>query len=159
MPRQAAIQNIREATHDNDAAFGARGRAGARHFEHRTADNEEAAVNQAIENLRKAMVDADKDKLAQLVSDQLSYGHSSGVLETKAQYIDVIASKKTIYQSINLLEPWSARGANAIVRRHLHGRARGRRKTRTGARGCPQVWQKQAGRLKLLARQAFRLPS
>ena len=37
---------------------------------------EEAAVNQAIEALRKAMLDADKAKLEELVADQLSYGHS-----------------------------------------------------------------------------------
>ena len=37
-----------------------------------------AAVNQAVEALRKAMVDADKASLEGLVADQLSYGHSGG---------------------------------------------------------------------------------
>ena len=44
---------------------------------------EEAAVNQAIEALRKAMVDADKARLEELVADQLSYGHSAGMLGAK----------------------------------------------------------------------------
>ena len=113
-----------------------------------SADNEEAAVNQAIENLRKAMVDADKDKLAELVSDQLSYGHSSGVLETKAQYIDVIASKKTIYKSINLLEPSvTVAGPNAIARHIFTAETEAGGKPGSARVGVLQVWQKQAWRL------------
>ncbi|MGB9367354.1 MAG: nuclear transport factor 2 family protein [Xanthobacteraceae bacterium] len=124
------------------------------------ADNEEAAVNQAIENLRKAMLEADKDKLAALVSDQLSYGHSSGVLESKAQYIDVIASKKTIYKSINLLEPSvTVAGPNAIARHIFTAETESGGKPGTARVGALQVWQKQADGWKLLARQAFRLPS
>lgn len=124
------------------------------------ADNEEAAVNQAIENLRKAMVDADKDKLAELVSDQLSYGHSSGVLESKAQYIDVIASKKTIYKSITLSEASVAvSGPNAIARHIFSAETEAGGNPGTARVGVLQVWQKQAGGWKLLARQAFRLPS
>ena len=55
---------------------------------------EEAAVNAAIEALTKAMVGADKAQLEELVADQLSYGHSGGVIETKAQFVDVIVSKR-----------------------------------------------------------------
>ena len=124
------------------------------------ADNEEAAVNQAIENLRKAMVDADKDKLAELVSDQLSYGHSSGVLETKAQYIDVIASKKTIYKTITLTEPSVAVvGSNAVARHIFDAETEADGKPGSAKVGVLQVWSKADGGWKLLARQAFRLPS
>ena len=97
------------------------------------ADNEEAAVNQAIK-ISKAMVDADKDKFAELVSDQLSYGHSSGVLETKAQYIDVIASKKTIYRSMNLLEPSVTVSGPDAIARHIFTAEPSPRKARHGAR-------------------------
>src|ERR1700730_7286528 len=45
--------------------------------------NEEAAVLQAVEALTKAMLDADRARLEELVADQLSYGHSSGVIQTK----------------------------------------------------------------------------
>ena len=40
--------------------------------------NEEGAVLQAVDSLTKAMLDADRAKLEELVADQLSYGHSSG---------------------------------------------------------------------------------
>jgi ketosteroid isomerase-like protein len=124
------------------------------------ADNEEAAVNQAIENLRKAMVAADKAKLEELVSDQLSYGHSSGVLESKAQYIDVIVSKKTIYKSISLQEPSvTVAGPNAIARHIFVAETEANGQPGNARVGVLQVWQKQGANWKLLARQAFRLPS
>jgi len=45
---------------------------------------DEAAVAKAVADLTKAMLAADKAQLEALVADQLSYGHSSGKLETKA---------------------------------------------------------------------------
>ena len=121
---------------------------------------EEAAVNAAVEALRQAMVSADKAKLEAIVSDQLSYGHSSGVVETKAQFVSVVAGKKTIYKSINLLEPGTTVVGNSAIVRHVFTA-----ETETdGKPGSPkvgvlQVWQKGDGGWKLLARQAFRLPS
>ena len=44
---------------------------------------DEAAVNAAVEALRKAMLAADKAGLEALVSDKLSYGHSGGVIESQ----------------------------------------------------------------------------
>jgi ketosteroid isomerase-like protein len=121
---------------------------------------EEAAVNQAIEALRKAMVDADKARLEELVADQLSYGHSSGVIESKAQFVSVVAGKKTIYKSIALLEPaTTVVGSNAIARHIFKAETEADGKPGSARVGVLQVWQKQDGRWKLLARQAFRLPS
>ena len=121
---------------------------------------EEAAVNQAIEALRKAMVDADKARLEELVADQLSYGHSSGVVESKAQFVSVVADKKTIYKSITLLEPTTTiAGSNAIARHIFTAETEAGGKAASARVGVLQVWQKQDGRWKLLARQAFRLPA
>ena len=122
--------------------------------------NEEAAVNAAVEALRQAMVSADKAKLEALVADQLSYGHSSGVVETKAQFVSVVAGKKTIYKSINLLEPGTTVvGNNAIVRHVFTAETEANGKPGSAKVGVLQVWQKQDGAWKLLARQAFRLAS
>ncbi|HEX2682589.1 MAG TPA: nuclear transport factor 2 family protein, partial [Ferruginibacter sp.] len=41
----------------------------------------ETAVANAVEQLRKAMVDADSLLLLKLTSSQLSYGHSSGHID------------------------------------------------------------------------------
>src|ERR1700746_682558 len=51
-----------------------------------------------------AILAADKAKLEALVADQLSYGHSSGTIQDKADFVGVIASKKTVYKSMNLTD-------------------------------------------------------
>jgi hypothetical protein len=105
-------------------------------------------------------VDADKARLEELVADQLSYGHSSGVIESKAQFVSVVASKKTIYKSITLLEPTTTvAGSNAIARHIFTAETEADGKPGTARVGVLQVWQKQGGGWKLLARQAFRLPA
>ena len=121
---------------------------------------EEAAVNQAIEDLRKAMLAADQAGLEGLVADQLSYGHSGGVIESKAQFVSVVAGKKTIYKAITLSEPsLVVVGNNAIARHIFSAETESDGKAATARVGVLQVWQKQDGRWKLLARQAFRLPT
>ena len=81
--------------------------------------SEEAAVLQAVDALTKAMLDADRARLEELVADQLSYGHSSGVIQTKAQFVDVIINKQTIYKSIVLSEPSTVIAGNNAIVRHM----------------------------------------
>ena len=49
---------------------------------------DEAAVAQAVEAFRNAMLKADRSQFEALTADQLSYGHSSGRIENKAEFID-----------------------------------------------------------------------
>jgi hypothetical protein len=95
-----------------------------------------------------------------LVADQVSYGHSGGVVESKAQFVSVIVSKKTVHKSITLSEPSVTVVSNNAIARHIFSaefEAGG--KPGTARVGVLQVWTKQHGRWKLLARQAFRLPT
>ena len=79
--------------------------------------NDAATVAEAVAALTKAMLGADKAKLESLVSDQLSYGHSGGVIQDKKDFVEVIATKKTVYKSIELSKQTVAiAGNNAIVR-------------------------------------------
>lgn len=117
-----------------------------------------AALDQAVEALRKAMVDADKARLDELTADQLSYGHSGGVIQDKADFISVIIAKKTIYHSITLSDATAAIAGNDAIVRHIFStefEAEG--KPGTSRVGVLQVWQKHEGRWKLLARQAYKL--
>jgi ketosteroid isomerase-like protein len=116
-----------------------------------------AAVADAVSNLTKAMLAADKAKLDALVADQLSYGHSSGVIQDKTAFVDVIASKKTVYKSIELsAQTVAVVGNNAIVRHAWLGESgTGDGKWNVSKIGVLQVWQKQGADWKLLARQAF----
>src|SRR5262245_15538205 len=118
---------------------------------------DEAAVGKAIDDLTKAMMAADKAKLEALTAEGLSYGHSSGRVETKAQFIGVIADKKTIYKSITLSDPSvSVVGNNAIARHTFAAEVEAGGQASSPKIGVLQVWVKDGGGWKLLARQAFR---
>lgn len=117
-----------------------------------------AAVDKAIAELREAMLTADRAKLTALLSDQLSYGHSAGRLETKTQFLDVVAGKKTLYKSMSFSDATtSVAGNNAIVRHVMTVDTETDGKLATAKVGALQVWVKDGGAWKLLARQAFRL--
>ncbi len=81
--------------------------------------NDEAAVLAAVEALSKAMLAADRAQLEALVAEQLSYGHSGGTIQTKTQFVDVIANKQTIYKSIVLAEPMTVLAGNDAIVRHV----------------------------------------
>jgi uncharacterized protein DUF4440 len=118
---------------------------------------DEAGVAQAVAALTAAMLAADKAKLEALVADQLSYGHSGGVVQDKADFVGVIASKKTVYKSINLTDmKVSVVGNNAIVRHTWDSVSESGGKSNASHIGVLQVWAKQDGTWKLLARQAFK---
>lgn len=119
---------------------------------------DEAAVGKAIEDLNKAMLAADKAALEALLAEKLSYGHSAGRIESKADFLDVVAGKKTLYKSIMLTEPSIAVvGNNAIARHTMTVDTESGGKPATAKVGVMQVWVKDGGGWKLLARQAFRV--
>jgi ketosteroid isomerase-like protein len=119
---------------------------------------DEAAVTKAVDDLTKAMMAADRAKLEMLTADALSYGHSSGKVETKKEYIDVIAGKKTIYKSITLTDPKvSVAGNNAIARHIFAAEVEAGGQASSPRIGVMQVWVKDGGAWKLLARQAFKI--
>jgi hypothetical protein len=119
---------------------------------------DQAAVDQAVEFLRKAILDADPAKLRELVSDQLSYGlWPSGVIQNKSQFIHNIADKKTIYTSISYSAPSIAiTGNNAIVRHRESVEAHSAEKLYSVEFGVLQIWQKQDSQWQLLARQGWK---
>src|SRR6516165_7403626 len=65
---------------------------------------DEAAVSQAVDALRKALLEADKARLQQLSADQLSYGHSDSRVQTKAEFIDGVMTRKAIVKTLSFPE-------------------------------------------------------
>lgn len=119
---------------------------------------EEAAVAQAVERLRAAMLAADRGQLDALTAPQLSYGHSNGTVEDKARFIDVVAGKRTVYKSATHADQSVAvAGDNAIVRHVFSTETESEGRPGSARVGVMQVWQKQGGPWRLLARQAFRI--
>ena len=52
------------------------------------ADRQEKAVATAVEKLRVAMMDANKTGLENSVAEKLSYGHSSGYIDDKKEFVE-----------------------------------------------------------------------
>ena len=139
-------------------ALGASGLLLANSAEAQAAD--EAAVAQAVETLRKAILEADKAKLEQVAATQISYGHSDGRVQNKAEFIDGVMTRKQIQKSLTFPELKVFVAGNSAVARHIYlGESELDGKQTTTRIGALQVWQKQAGGWKLLARQGFRLPA
>ena len=116
---------------------------------------DDAAVTEAVEALRQGMLNPDKSRLESLLADQLSYGHSSGRLETKAQFVDSLVNKKSVFKNITVSDQTVVVvGSNAIVRHLFTGETVSGEKITPVKIGILQVWVKQDGAWKLLARQA-----
>ena len=113
------------------------------------------AVTAAVEALRKAMVAGDKSALDKLVAEELSYGHSSGRLETKAEFIADVTSGKAGFSSIELSDQTVTLVDNIALARHVFvGASR-----RHGATKLSNltVWLQRQGQWTLVARQATKL--
>ena len=119
---------------------------------------DQLAVDQAVEALRKAILDADEAKLRELVADELSYGlWPSGAIQNKSKFINNIADKRMIYTSVTYSEPSTTiAGNNAIVRHRESVEAHGDDKVWSVEFGVLQIWQRQDGQWKLLARQGWK---
>jgi ketosteroid isomerase-like protein len=121
---------------------------------------EDAAVNAAVENLKKAMIDGDKAGLEKITSDKLSYGHSSGKIEDKASFVDNIVTGKSDFVTIELTnQTVSVSGDAAIVRHTLSATTNDNGNPGSVKLNILLVWQKQKGQWKLLARQAVKVAS
>jgi hypothetical protein len=120
--------------------------------------SDEAVMAQAVEAFRNVMLKADRTQFEALCADQLSYGHSAGRIETKAQFIDAATSGRSVWKFINLTDQsHQIVGNNAIVRHILTSETEREGKTNPVKIGVLMVWHKQNGSWKLLARQAYRL--
>ena len=120
--------------------------------------DDQADVNGVVDTLRKAMLAGDGAALKDLLSDQLTYVHSSGKVENKAEVIDIVGGKKTVYKTISIEDQKSSVDGNSAVVRHVFaGEAESGGKVNPFKVGVMQVWQKQDGKWRLYARQAFKL--
>ena len=121
---------------------------------------EEAAVNAAVENLKKAMIDGDKGALEKITSDKLSYGHSSGRVEDRAIFVDNIVTGKSDFVTIDLTnQTVSVSGDVAIVRHTLSATTNDSGNPGNVKLNIMLIFQKQKGQWKLLARQAVKVAS
>jgi len=116
-------------------------------------------VEASVSNLNAGMISKDKSILDKLTADELSYGHSTGVVQDKSAFMNDILSGPTTFvkidisgQTINLAEDI------AIVRNtsSISGTSKGA--PLDLKIGVLMIWKKKGDGWKLLARQGFKLP-
>lgn len=120
---------------------------------------DEQAVADAVKRLNQAMIDGNYIALDQLTSKDLSYGHSSGLVETKDAYITAIVDGVSGFSSIELSEQSIDVVDNVAIVRHKFYAGTDNKDQPPGTLSLSvlQIWQKHKGKWLLLARQATRI--
>lgn len=113
-----------------------------------------------VESLRQALIDADANKLKALTSKDLSYGHSSGVVQNQSVFIEKLVNGESDFVTIEFQnQTIDVIGDVAIVRHNLAAHTKDSGIDKDIKIGIMLVWQKQKNKWLLVARQAFKLPS
>lgn len=119
---------------------------------------EYARVEAAVEKLKLAMISGVREDLAFIVDDSLSYGHSGGAVEGKAEFVEKIASGKSDFVTINLTDQKiSITGNVAVVRHQLFATNNDNGKPGEVKLKVLLVFKKVGKDWRLLARQAVKL--
>lgn len=108
--------------------------------------------------LIKTMLEPDAETLDTLYSEELSYGHSGGLIENKSQIIYGLTQGSFHFDTIDISdETAQIVGDIGIVRHVLTTNYSDNGKTGTLKFGILLVWRMENGKWKLLARQAAKL--
>jgi len=121
-----------------------------------TQTGKESAVLAAVEALREAMIAADKAALEKLTAAELRYGHSSGRLENKAEFIAAIVTGKSGFSAIELAEQTVSVVDRIAMVHHVFNGTRRKQGDQVKLFNLT-VWLQQQDQWKLLARQAAKL--
>jgi hypothetical protein len=118
-----------------------------------------AAVKAADDTRVAAMKAPDRDKLSSIFSDELRYAHSSGVVDTKASFIEALIKGTTKYQAIDYVERQFSFPAPGIAL--MTGSAKLKIGTPTGTieptLAFLAVWRLEGGQWRFLAWQSCKL--
>ena len=123
------------------------------------AQKPEKDIETSIETLNKAMISQDKSMLEKLTAEDLSYGHSTGVVQNKSEFIkDVLSGPVKFFQIDNANQMITVTDNTATVRNICSIKG-----TRDGSAldlkiGILMIWIKKGDGWKLLARQGYKLP-
>lgn len=119
---------------------------------------QDADVAKAVETLKQGLLSADRKTLEGITHENLTYGHSSGLLEDRAAFIEALASGKSKFLSINFTEQSiKVTGNIATVNHKLAGEVITGGNSNNVNLMVLLVFVKVKNEWKLLARQASRI--
>lgn len=120
---------------------------------------DEKEIADRVETLRKMLMTPDKTILEELAAEELSYGHSTGLIEDKAAFVDALVTGKTRLGAVVFSDQTIKIAGDAAIVRHKMTADLNNNNTITKVDiFVLLVWQKQNGKWKILARQAARKP-
>jgi ketosteroid isomerase-like protein len=123
------------------------------------AQKAEKEIESSIASLNKTMISPDQSTLEKLTAEDLSYGHSTGVVQNKSEFVkDVLSGPVKFIQIDNANQMITVTDNTATVRNICSIKG-----TRDGAPldlkiGILMIWIKKGDGWKLLARQGYKLP-
>ena len=125
-----------------------------------TGDAKAAEARKAIDSFFAAVKKNDVEGASKFLSDDLIYTHSSGLVETKAEYLGKLKAGSQTYKSVDFINPKIRVYGDTAVMNTL-ARMTG------DTNGVPfdntlyimHVWVRQGGRWQLVAHQTTRKPA
>ena len=117
-----------------------------------------SAPSNTVHLLMTAIEEADGNKLDLLVANELVYGHSSGKVQNKSEFIEEILSRRPFAYLNIQMEGQTIKVANetAVVRNTFIATVMQGDSISDLKLGNMLIWQRQNNAWKLLARQAYR---
>lgn len=116
-------------------------------------------VEEAVSKLTDLLITPNEDELKSVVDDKLTYGHSSGKIQNKTEFIDDLLHGSFDFLSIELKEQSIDIVDNTAIVRHIfHSKAKNNEEPAVVNIGNVLVLVNKNGKWKLLARQAYKLP-
>ena len=117
------------------------------------------SIEKAVLQLKDALLSGNEQKLRDISSAHLNYGHSNGLIENQEAFIKTLISGKSVFLTIDLSDQTiDLVDKTAIVRHTLYAKT-----NNDGVLGevrlkVLMIFQKENGAWKLLARQAVKIP-
>lgn len=123
----------------------------------RSLEADKQAIELSVNGLHKAMIKGDSIALQNLLSNELTYGHSNGVVDTKESFVRSITSAKAKYLKIDMsAQDITIKENVAWVRYKMDADIESGGKANLLKISLLTVWVKENEVWKLLARQAIK---
>ena len=114
-------------------------------------------LKKAVEEFRQAMVDGNGARLLELMSDDVTFGHANGVVQTKMEFVKTVVDKSEVFKSIALKDhKIEISGEIGLARHTFDSDLMFMGKDMHLTLSIIMVWRNEDGRWRLIARQSFK---
>jgi len=116
-------------------------------------------IGDAVTKLVNLMIKPDSSALDRLILNNLSYGHSSGKVQTKQEFVHSLLSGESDFVDINIADQTIiVQNKTALVRHTLSAKTNDKNVPGNVKLYILLIWSKEKLGWKLLGRQAVKIP-